>query len=117
MEKRSKSLPQEITGNIKTKNTPVCLTGAFGAGASFIVSAISKEMGRPAVVITENAKEARRVFKDISVFEKNVMLFPPKDIVFYSADVYSREIDAQRLAVTESLLKGEKRKSKRSLLL
>jgi len=102
-------LPEEITKNIRTKKTPVSLTGAFGAGAAFMVNAISKELSRPAVVIAENAKEARRFFKDISVFDKTAMLFPPKDIVFYSADVYSREIDAQRLAVTESILKGEKR--------
>ncbi|MBE6008847.1 MAG: transcription-repair coupling factor, partial [Lachnospiraceae bacterium] len=109
MDIRLGPLPEEITLNIKNKNTPVSLTGAFGAGAGFIVKAISKELKRPAVVIAENAKEARRLFKDLSVFDKGAVLFPPKDIVFYSADVYSREIDAQRLSVMESILKGEKR--------
>ncbi len=103
------SLPKEITDNIKIKNTPVSLTGAFGASASYIAANTAQTLDRPVVIITENGKEARRVYKDISVFDKKAMLFPPKDIVFYSADVYSHEIDAERLKVVESIIKDEKR--------
>ena len=103
------SMPEEISTNIKIKNTPVSVTGAFGAGAAYIVCALSKRLARPALIITENSREARKVFSDISRFDKTALLFPPKDIVFYTADVYSREIDAERLKVTESLIKGENR--------
>lgn len=105
----SAPLPEEIPYSVKIKNTPVSLTGAFGAGAAYIAYALSRELNRPALIVTENSREARKVYRDICMFDKAAMLFPPKDIVFYTADVYSREIDAERLKVTESLVKGENR--------
>lgn len=100
-------LPKDIEREIK--NTPISVTGVFGAAAAYFAKSVSKRLNRPIVLVAENGKEARRLYKDILLFDKTALLFSPKDIVFYSADVYSRDIDAERLKVIESLIKGEGR--------
>ena len=40
-------------------------------------------------------------------FDKNILAYPARDIIFYSADVHGQALVRQRLSVVRKLLEGE----------
>ena len=48
----------------------------------------------------------REIYENYKLFDRNAMLFPAKDFIFYQADVRSGLIDAQRLGVIKALAEG-----------
>ena len=50
----------------------------------------------------------REIYDDYRLFDKSVMYYPPKDIIFFGADIQGNAISTERLKVVDALLKNEK---------
>ena len=55
------------------------------------------------LVITYDETRARAICEDVSFFDRPVMYYPAKDLIFYSADVHGDLIGRSRLAVLNRL--------------
>jgi len=55
------------------------------------------------LIVTYDELQARTLLEDISFFSKDALLFPGKDLLFYQADMKSREIIRGRLRVLRRL--------------
>lgn len=56
------------------------------------------------VIIAANERKAREMYEDYQVFDKNVYLYPAKDIIFYSADIHGNAIIQERIKIIKQLL-------------
>lgn len=56
------------------------------------------------VIVTQNEIKAREIMEDYRMFDRGVLYFPAKDVIFYSADIHGNAIMAERLKVIEALL-------------
>lgn len=56
------------------------------------------------VIIAANDRKAREIYEDYQVFDKNVYLYPAKDIIFYSADIHGNAIIKERIKIIKQLL-------------
>ena len=56
------------------------------------------------LVITYNDLRAKELFRDLSFFDKDVWLYPAKDMLFFQADLQGNLLVRQRISVWEKLL-------------
>lgn len=68
---------------------------ALGDGCKYKVIACSSE------------SKARQVYEEYRFVDEAVFLYPAKDFLFYQADIRSKEILKQRMAVVREILSGE----------
>ena len=77
------------------------LTGPSGTDKYHIMDSLSGD-GTNVIVVVENDLRAREVLEDFKFFRKDVIYFPPKDMIFYQADINGRSqiIDRMRALKT-----------------
>ena len=65
--------------------------------------------GRPAskLILTYSEQRVREIAEDARLYERNVMIFPAKDLIFYQADIHGNKLITDRMAVIKRLLKGD----------
>lgn len=56
------------------------------------------------VIVTQNEIKARELIEEYRMFDREILYFPAKDVIFYSADVHGSAITVERLKVVEALL-------------
>lgn len=59
------------------------------------------------VIIAANEIRAREMVEDYRIFDREVLYYPAKDVIFYSADIRGNALAIERLKVIRSLLSGE----------
>lgn len=59
------------------------------------------------VIIAANEIRAREMVEDYRMFDRRVLYYPAKDVIFYSADIHGNVLGIERLKVIRALLAGE----------
>lgn len=59
------------------------------------------------LIVTHSEKRATDIYEGYRFFDKNVFVYPARDIIFYSADVHGQALVRQRLSVVQKLLERE----------
>lgn len=93
----------EILDNLKQKNTPIKITGCIDSQKSHLMNGLS-EGYRWKLIITHDELKAKEIYEDYQLFDKNVYLYPAKDIIFYSADIHGNAIINERLKILRRLI-------------
>ena len=90
---------------INDDKTPVYATGMADTQKAQVIVSLGKKSN---LVIAENSFKAKEIYEDLSYFNKtSVCLYPAKDIIFYSADIKSRDIIKTRFGIISRLIAGE----------
>lgn len=92
-----------IQADIKAGRLPLLADGCIDAGKGQFVYTLSENYPCR-VIITGNDVRAREFCEDYKFYDRNVMLYPAKDVIFYSADIHGNYIVRQRLSVIRRLL-------------
>ncbi len=96
----------ELDHDLKLGLTPVQLTGCIDSQKCHLMAGIGEE-SQFKVIVTYNELKAKEIYEDFRLYEKNVYLYPAKDIIFYSADIHGHAIVRERLMVLKKLLQNE----------
>ncbi len=100
---------ETIFNCLKAKKQPLSLSNVLESQKSHIVYSIFNNLNNSSLIICENELKARRFYDDLKLFFKDkVFYYPSKDVVFYSADVKSRDIIKYRFDVIKNILSGDK---------
>ena len=59
------------------------------------------------LIITYSDLRAREIYENYRFFDRKVLLYPARDLMFYSADIQSHQIGMQRMAVLRALMEEE----------
>jgi transcription-repair coupling factor (superfamily II helicase) len=89
----ARTLPVQVTGCIDSQKCHL----AYGLGQDF----------RYKVIVTYNDIKAKEIYEDYHLYDKDVFLYPSKDIIFYSADIHGNAIVRDRLKVLRRLLEKQ----------
>ncbi len=98
---------QQLLEGIKNGQTPVFATGVIDAAKTHLAYSLHVHTGRPLLFLTYSELRAREILESLSFYERDCMPYPAKDILFYSADVHSMEMNRQRFRLLERLLAGD----------
>lgn len=58
-------------------------------------------------VLTYKEEKAKELYQDLSFFDPNTVLYPSRDVLFYSADVHSNHIERQRMDILKKIVEGK----------
>ncbi len=58
------------------------------------------------IIVTYSDLRAKEIYEDYKFYDKNVTVYPAKDLIFYQADVHSNEIIRQRIQTMRRLIEG-----------
>ena len=56
------------------------------------------------LIVTHSEKRVKEIYENYRFFDKNILDYPARDIIFYSADIHGQAMVRQRLAVVQKLL-------------
>ena len=96
----------EIKNDIKLDRLPVQVTGCIDSQKCHLMAGLG-EGYRNKVIVTYNELKAKEIYEDMLLYDKNVYLYPAKDIIFYSADIHGHAIVKERLKILKRLLSKE----------
>lgn len=64
--------------------------------------------GYSSLAVCENELKAREMFEDWQLYDSNVLLYPPRDMVFYKAAVHGDPVSRERMKVIRALYEQKK---------
>ncbi|MBR4529724.1 MAG: transcription-repair coupling factor [Lachnospiraceae bacterium] len=83
----------------------VALTGVAEAAKSAAVYSFSGGV-RYRLIITHNELRCREIAEEYLFFDRNTVVWPSKDVIFFQADIHSNEIAAERLRALRRRIDG-----------
>lgn len=98
---------EEITDSIDKNKGTVLLTGCTDSQKSNIAYALSEKY-RYRLILTFDEMHAREIYEDFKLYDRNVMLYPAKDLIFYQADIHGSQLSAERIRCIRSVLEGRR---------
>ena len=96
----------EIEEAMKKKQFPLHVTGCVESQICHLADTLGNDY-RYRIIVTYNEQRAREIYEDYSFFDKNVYLYPAKDVLFYQADVQANLIGKQRLEIIKQIVTGQ----------
>ena len=84
---------------------PMRITGCTDSLKANLISALSRGKGAK-LVLTRDDNSARQLEGDLSLYDNNVLLYPAKDMIFYSSDIRGNALMRDRLRCIEKIASG-----------
>lgn len=91
---------------LERKDTPVVVSGCIDSQKAHLIAGVGEKY-KNRVIITHNELKAKEIYDDLRLYDKNVCIYPAKDIMFFSADVHGSAIVAERIKTIRRMLEGE----------
>ena len=97
---------EEIVSQLQKEKTPMLVTGCIDTQKCHLMHTIG-ETYPYRVIVTYNETKAKEIYEDYRFFDRNVYLYPAKDVLFYSADIHSNTIVKERMEILKKLVQKE----------
>ena len=59
------------------------------------------------IILTFSDLRAREIAEDYMFYDRNVMTYPAKDLIFYQADVHGNELTVERVKTLKRIIEGK----------
>ena len=96
---------EEIIKDMKNNAYPIQVTGCVDGQKSQFISCIGQNF-KYKVIIAPDEIKAKEMYDEYRLFDREVMLYPAKDIIFYTADIHGSAILHDRLQVIKRIIEG-----------
>ena len=87
------------------KKQSIQVTGCIDAQKAHFIYAAGA--AKKKLIVTYSELRAKELYENYRLFDKNVLFYPAKDLIFYSADVQSNLLVQQRIRVLQKLMEEE----------
>lgn len=92
-----------VKEHLKSGVQPVHITGAIDSQKGHFIYALGEDYPVK-VIVTYSESKAKEIYEDYRIFDKEVYLYPAKDVIFYSADIHGNAIVRQRLQILQKVI-------------
>lgn len=89
-----------------SKAKSVQVTGCTDSQLAHFINGLSNGY-KQKVIVTFSATKANELYEDLKSFRDDVILYPSKDFIFFSADIHGSLILQQRLEFIQKVVEGE----------
>lgn len=96
---------EDIEKSIMKKGSGVMLSGCMDSQKAHLAFCLGANF-KTRLIITYSETRAKEICDNYRFFDKNVIYYPAKDFIFYSADVHGNLIIRNRLQAVEKLVHG-----------
>jgi len=92
-----------VKKELSKKKTPILVSGCMESQKCHLMWGLGEE--HPfRLVVTYSEQKAREILDDLRLYDKNVLYYPPKDIIFYSGDIRGNAITEERMKTIRRIL-------------
>ena len=91
---------------IERDKLPIHVSGCIDTQKCHFIYGLSEDTDWT-VIVTHNEIRAREILEDYRMFDRRVLYYPSKDVIFYSADVQGNAIKTERLKVIHALVQNQ----------
>ncbi len=84
------------------KTSVVSLTGCVDSQKLHMVYGLSAGL-RTKVIVTYSDVRAKEIYEEYKFYDRNVMLYPAKDLIFFQADIHGNQLIRERVRVLRRL--------------
>ena len=96
---------ENIINTLSKENANLQISGVIDTGLAHIMSVIGAKFDYK-VIITFSEQKAREIYDNLRFFIPDVLYFPPKDFIFYNADISGKSTVTERIKCIEAIMKG-----------
>ena len=96
----------QIKESIRQNKGPVSVTGCVDSQKLHMVYGLSDGL-KCKVIVTYNDLKAREIYEEYKFYDRNVMLYPAKDLIFFQADIHGNQLTRERVRLLRRLSEGK----------
>ena len=93
----------EMKKALSVEHKSVSLTGCVDSQKLHMIYGLSDDFPMK-VIVTYSDLKAKELYEDAKFYDKSVMLFPAKDLIFYQADIHGNQLITQRMKCYRKIL-------------
>lgn len=90
---------------VKSKKGIIQITGCVSSQKTHLMYALGGGF-KQKVIICADEERAQKIFDEYRFLDRDVYLYPAKDLLFYSADIRGNYIMRRRMAISQAILSG-----------
>ncbi len=87
------------------RGQPLALTGCVDAQKLHMVYGLGQHF-KYRVIVTYSDLRAREIYEEYQFYDRNVMLYPAKDLIFFQADIHGNELTTERIKALRRVMEG-----------
>ncbi|MCR5254952.1 MAG: transcription-repair coupling factor [Acetatifactor sp.] len=91
---------------LKHKKTPIQLSGCVDSQKLHMVYGLSLGY-KFKVIVTYSDIRAKEIFEEYKFYDRNVTLFPAKDLIFFEADIHGNQLTGERIKTLRRLMENK----------
>ncbi|RDU25112.1 transcription-repair coupling factor [Anaerosacchariphilus polymeriproducens] len=96
----------EMQKYLKTGRGMVQISGCIDSQKLHMIHCLSDGF-RWKIIVTFSELKAKEIYEDYKFYDRNVLLYPAKDMIFYQSDIHSNLIIKERLEVIKAVMERE----------
>ena len=97
---------QQIQDKLKKNRGILQVSGCIESQKAHFAYCVGQEYSRK-LIITYSDIRARELYENYRFYDKNVLLYPARDLIFFQADIQSNQIEKQRMEVLRALIEEQ----------
>ncbi len=92
----------QVQEAIRKGKAPVALSGCVDSQKLHMIYGLSDGL-KYKVIVTYSDLKAKEIFEEYKFYDKNVMLYPAKDLIFFQADIHGNQLTRERIRTLRRL--------------
>ncbi len=96
---------EEIRELLARGRTSTALSGCADSQKLHMIYGLGEGFRRK-LIITFNDLRAKELYEDYQFYDRNVMLYPAKDLIFFQADIHGNQLTKERIKVFRRMAEG-----------
>ena len=98
---------EQIAKRIEKNRGILSIVGCMESQKAHLIYGIAGSAFSHRLILAEDERHARELFEDIRFYDKKVLYYPAKDLLFFQADVQGNLLIRQRMQVIRALFEDE----------
>ncbi len=96
---------EEIKKLLAGKRASVSISGCVDSEKLHMIYGLSDGF-RNKIIVTFSDLKAKELYEDYKFYDRNVMLYPAKDLIFFQADIHGNQLTTERIKCLRRLMEG-----------
>lgn len=93
---------RRLRSDLKNSAGMHLVSGCIDSQKTHLIACLAREYPVSMIIAADDLR-AKEIYENFQLFSSNVFLYPARDVLFFSADVSSRELTTQRVRVMKAL--------------
>lgn len=96
----------EIRNLLDGSRTAVSLTGCVDSQKLHMIYGLADGF-KNKIIVTYSDLRAKEIYEDYQLYDKNITLYPAKDLIFYQADVHGNQLIKERMQTLRRMMENK----------